>query len=726
MTPSGLARLDQFGVVPRGVGRRYHVNDAHAMANGLHPASQSGRMTASALDYFTNAAARMGWGTPSLTEATEYNLVRLSFNYMLLITMFRNHWISRRIVEVPAKDMVRAWPRLTSDIDPDDISRIDRSIRRTRVKSRILDAIRWARLFGGAGCLIVIDGHENRLDEPIDLDTVEPGAFRGLIPFDMWSGITPQDGVSTNIKKPLNFGLPEKYAVGSPDGGGNFEVHSSRILRFIGPSVPTPELQAQSYWGISALEPSYEEIRKRDNLSWNILSVSFRANLLGITFPELAQALSGASMNINALVAFEQRMQAMNQMLSNQSMLMLPKDGDLKTVTQNMTGWADVYQQFQLDIAGAAQIPVTRLFGRTLTGLGQSNDADERIYEEFIAMEQDEQLRPALDLLYPVICMSEIGDHPSDLDLTFPSIRVLDDKEKVDMAKTVGDNVVSLFNSGIYDRPMALKEIKQSSSLTGFGTNITDEDVEKAEKEAEMMPPPGEGMPGMPGMPGAPGAGPGGAPMPAKAGPGAPGHRPGGAEMTRPKAEGGPTPGGGSPLETVRGARRVKAQPAPAPQRKAPAGQRSERDPGKVADFAARRRTADAAPVVGDLDFNGIPVALEYFAGSRRQLRNPEGDVVYDRVLPNHYGFIRNTIGRDGDEIDVILGTDPAADSAYVIDMIDLGPDEAAREDEDKVLLGFPSARAARDAFLAMYPPSFLGNMDAMSMEDFRSNWLKQ
>jgi len=103
-----------------------------------------------------------------------------------------------------------------------------------------------------------------------------------------------------------------------------------------------------------------------------------------------------------------------------------------------------------------------------------------------------------------------------------------------------------------------------------------------------------------------------------------------------------------------------------------------------------------------------------------------EGDVVYDRVLPNHYGFIRNTIGRDGDEIDVILGTDPAADSAYVIDMIDLGPDEAAREDEDKVLLGFPSARAARDAFLAMYPPSFLGNMDAMSMEDFRSNWLKQ
>jgi len=92
----------------------------------------------------------------------------------------------------------------------------------------------------------------------------------------------------------------------TPDGGGSFKIHASRILRFTGPSVPTPEYEAQQWWGISVLEPAYEEIRKRDNLSWNILSVSFRSNLIGIEFPELAQMLSGVGANQAALVQFQQ------------------------------------------------------------------------------------------------------------------------------------------------------------------------------------------------------------------------------------------------------------------------------------------------------------------------------------------------------------------------------------------------------------------------------------
>lgn len=48
---------------------------------------------------------------------------------------------------------------------------------------------------------------------------------------------------------------------------------------------------------------------------------------------------------------------------------------------QPKVGISDVYQQFQLDMSGASEIPVTRLFGRTISGLGQSNDADERMYE---------------------------------------------------------------------------------------------------------------------------------------------------------------------------------------------------------------------------------------------------------------------------------------------------------------------------------------------------------
>lgn len=440
------------------------------------------------LDYFSNAAARTGWGTPSLTESTEYDLVRLSYNYPLIYTLYRNHWICRRIVDVPAQDMVRAWPRLTSEIDPKDLGRIDRAIRDTQTKSQMLLALKWARLFGGAGALIVIEGQENILDEPLNLESIEIGAFKGVIPFDRWSGIQPKRNVSTDFRKPREFNLPEAYRVQSPTGGEGFDVHASRILRLSGPMVPAPEYQAQNFWGISVLEPCFEEIRKRDNIEWNAVSLTFRAQLIGMKFPDLAEALSGAGMSLKALQQFQGRMQAVNELMSNQSLMMLPKDGEMSSINYSFTGLAELIQQEQLNIAGASQIPISRLYGRTLTGLGNSNDPDEQIYADFIALEQSDQLEPQLDTLYRVICMSTLGEIPEDLDLKFPSIRVPTEKEKTELSKNTADSVVSVFGAGIINKPQALRELKQSSDVTGIFTNITDAEIEEAERQEQLMP----------------------------------------------------------------------------------------------------------------------------------------------------------------------------------------------------------------------------------------------
>src|SRR5580704_14488891 len=107
------------------VGRKYPRavdGKSNGAENGLLNSTGSLAHKMAALDYFTNAAARTGWGTNNLIEATEYEMERLSYDYWLLITLYRNHWISRKIVDVPAIDMVRAWPTLTSEIDPKDLT----------------------------------------------------------------------------------------------------------------------------------------------------------------------------------------------------------------------------------------------------------------------------------------------------------------------------------------------------------------------------------------------------------------------------------------------------------------------------------------------------------------------------------------------------------------------------------------------------------------------------
>lgn len=452
-----------------------------------------GATTAQVSDMFTNGAARQGFGTPSLGQGASYELVRLSYDYWQLITLYRNHWISRRIVEVPAQDMVKAWPKLTSEIEPKDLTRIDRALRKTNTKNNILTGLTWGRLFGGAGGLIVIKGQENDLDQPLDLDSIGIGAYKGVIPFDRWAGISPLGDVCTDIERPLDFNKPEMYEVRIA-GGDSFQVHSSRLLRFLGPSVPTPELEAQSYWGISVLEPTYESITMLDNTMWNILGLTFRANILGMKFPELAQLLSGLGSSQAASQKFEARMSAINHLMSNQSMVPLPADGSIESTQYSFGGLEGIFQLFQLNLAGAAQMPVTRLFGRTYTGLGQTGDGDERIYEEKISTDQSTYLVPQLEKLYPVVCMSELGEVPDDLDLNCPSIRVLTEQEKSELAKSTADTITVYQNGGIFSPRVAGREVKQSSDLTGIGTNLTDEEIEKLSDKVQAEGEIGEGL----------------------------------------------------------------------------------------------------------------------------------------------------------------------------------------------------------------------------------------
>jgi len=442
-------------------------------------------------DAFRNAVARMGYQTPSVAEGADYELVRWTNDYWLMVTLFRNHWIARKIIEIPAKDMVKAWPRLNCELTPDQISDFDRTIERTLTPLRIKKAITWARLFGGAGALMVIKGHENILDTPLNLDEINPGSYKGLIVFDRWSGITPKGNQAQDIESPLTFGLPEFYTVHGQNGNeALFDVHASRIMRFIGPDVPTPEHEANMFWGISVCELIMEEMRKRDNASWSILQLLFRAQILTQVNPELAQLLSGATSSAGALTRFQQTMQAQNELLSNQSMLLLGKDGKLESHQYTFGGVADVLDRFEVALAACSipSIPYSKLFGKNASGLGQINEADERNYEEAIAGSQNDDLRPQLmQQLYPVVCMSEFGEVPDDLDIKFPSIRVLSEENKSELAKSGVEAILAPFNAGVTSQKLTGQELAQLAEKTEIFSNITPEIIEEMDDKPQQI-----------------------------------------------------------------------------------------------------------------------------------------------------------------------------------------------------------------------------------------------
>lgn len=437
------------------------------------------------MDAFANAMARMGWGSNNLLEGTSYPLTRLTRNYVLMQSLYRSNWIARRVIDAIPEDMVKNWIELTCQVEPEAIEDFHRIIGKTKTREKILEGLQWGRLYGGAGAVMIIKGHEDILDQPLDLDDVVPGSYRGLLVFDRWSGISPSLELITDLED-FNFGLPAYYQI-TLDNAAMMRVHSSRVLRFTGRKLPKWESQAEQGWGISEFELIYDELRKRDNTSWNIASLIFRANIFVLKMKDVGQMLATGN------AAFQQRvwqtLEAQNHLMSNQGLMVLPEDGGLESHQYAFSGINDVYQSFMMDICGACEIPMTRLFGRTMTGLGQSNDGDERIYYDAIGQKQNRELRPQLERLFQVVALSTWGEIPDDLDFAFQPIRNPSDKERSELGKEMTESVLGAFNAGIIGRQTTLRELRQSSDTTGLFSNITDEMIEEADDDVQQ---PGE------------------------------------------------------------------------------------------------------------------------------------------------------------------------------------------------------------------------------------------
>lgn len=121
----------------------------------------------------------------------------------------------------------------------------------------------------------------------------------------------------------------------------------------------------------------------------------------------------------------------------------------------------------------------------------------------------------------------------------------------------------------------------------------------------------------------------------------------------------------------------------------------------------------------------GLDVSIENPQGSVRRSK-PDAPVKWETEMQHHYGYIRGTVGQDGDHIDTFIkpGTpDDFAGNVFVVDQVD---PKTGKPDEHKVMLGFDTEAEARAAYLSNYEKGWkgLGAITASPMADFKT-WLK-
>ena len=125
----------------------------------------------------------------------------------------------------------------------------------------------------------------------------------------------------------------------------------------------------------------------------------------------------------------------------------------------------------------------------------------------------------------------------------------------------------------------------------------------------------------------------------------------------------------------------------------------------------------------GHIKLQGLDIALENPKGSTRSGTDQDGKA-WQSTMAHDYGYIKRTLGADGDHVDVFIGDKPDSEMVYVVDQVD---PKTGKFDEHKVMMGFADEQAARAGYLGNYEAGWkgLGAIKAMPVEDFK-RWVKE
>lgn len=434
-------------------------------------------------DSFVNFAHKLGIGADNPLSSSTYGFNPISRNRILLEWIYRGSWLGGVAVDLLADDMTRAGIEFKTDLTPDDQDLIEEKATELDIWNKINETIKWGRLYGGSIAVMLIDGQDPRT--PLRLETVGRGQFRGLAVFDRWMVEPELSDLVTEYGPSL--GLPSYYRVmpGAPCLQGKVVHYSRVVLRQEGISLPYQQRLVENLWGLSIIERLYDRLVAFDSASTGAAQLVYKSYLRTLKVKGLREVVSMGGKALEGLTAYVQMM-ARFQGIEGITMV----DGEDEYASEHhgaFSGLADILSQFGQQISGALQIPLVRLFGQSPAGLNSTGESDIRTYYDHVKQQQIKTMKVGVTKIYRAIAQSEGITLPHNFRLDFKSLWQLSDTEKADIAAKIVETVTKAEEGQLVSPQVAMRELRQSSDVTGVFTNITEQDIAKA--DAQITPP---------------------------------------------------------------------------------------------------------------------------------------------------------------------------------------------------------------------------------------------
>lgn len=392
-------------------------------------------------DGLVNMVSRLGTGSD---KSSHYRYFKSWTDQTQIDAAYRTS-IFRKAVDIPPSDMVREW-RSYKGIDEEQITAIEAEEKRLDLRRKIREALILARKDGNA---VILIGAGGNAASPLRPETIRKDGLKHinvLSKSDIYPRDRDRDPLSPNFDGPTYWELKNEART---------RVHPSRVIKFTG--NPVRESFAWDGWGGESLFAVMERaVTNNDQIAGAIAALVDEAKVDVIKLKNLMANLSTAD-GENLLV---RRFSAVNTLKSIVNAMVIDGDDEYDQKTLTFVGLTDIQQGAQGIVAALADIPVTRMWGRSAAGMNATGEGDLRNYYDGIKSSQTVDLAPTISTLDECLFWSALGDRPDELFYEWNALYQLSEKEAAEVEKIYGETAASYATSALIPDTALTKIVK--------------------------------------------------------------------------------------------------------------------------------------------------------------------------------------------------------------------------------------------------------------------------
>ncbi len=420
-------------------------------------------------DKLTNLMSGLGTDIDRST-ASFYSFVPLT--QQQAEASYRTSWLTRKIVDVPAKDMTREWRDWQAE--GSDIEKIEAEEKRLQLRAKCQRALVLARLYGGGA--LVLGTNDTNPEQELRPDRVKTG---GLTYIHVMSRHQLQPGIERLDPADPWYGHPDLFTI-TNGTGQTVRLHPSRVIAFVGQKAPEGSVLGVEdwFWGDPIMQSIGEAVRNADLAQAGFAALIDEAKLDILKIPRLMEMASSDEYEQRFLA----RLRAVKIGKSTLRAIAIDAEEEWE---QRQTTWAGMPEMLfaMLQVAsGAADIPVTRLLGQSPKGLQSTGDGEERDYHSMVKAWQDDLLAPALDRVDEPLIRSALGSRPEDVYYEFAPLYHLSEKDAAEVENKRASTVKTYSDTGLFPTDALAKAAANAMIESGQWPGL-DAAIEESDKE---------------------------------------------------------------------------------------------------------------------------------------------------------------------------------------------------------------------------------------------------